>query len=175
MPVLRILPIILLAFFGFAAVIQPGQRDDDTIALVKANFLYHFASSDEWPQGARKGRFVIGIYGNHSLFVEFSAKYGSKPVGSQVIEVVELKSVDDSRFMHILYLDRTKRQEMANVTQQLRGKSTMLVTHFEGALAQGAVVNFKELGNTIRYELNRKAAEERGISLGTKIIQWAIQ
>ncbi|MBL7943355.1 MAG: DUF4154 domain-containing protein, partial [Flavobacteriales bacterium] len=68
----------------------------------------------------------------------------------------------------------SRKVDMAAVMQQIRGKSTLLTAHFEGALAMGAAVNFKEYNNSIRYELNRKAAEDRGISLGTNIIQWAI-
>jgi YfiR/HmsC-like len=166
--------ILLLAIFALSVTTEPDQKEDDTVAMVKASYLYHLASSNEWPAASKKGRFTIGIYGNHSVFLETSARYGSKPVGSQTIEVVELMSAQDPRNMHIMYIDKTKKPEMALIMQHMRGKSTIITTHFEGALAMGAAVNFKEYNNSIRYELNRKAAEDRGISLGTNIIQWAI-
>ncbi|MBL7943207.1 MAG: hypothetical protein JNM00_10600, partial [Flavobacteriales bacterium] len=71
--------ILLLAIFALSVTTEPDQKEDDTVAMVKASYLYHLASSNEWPATSKKGRFTIGIYGNHSLFLQLSARYGSKP------------------------------------------------------------------------------------------------
>lgn len=151
---------------------QPGE--DDTRAMIKANFIYQFASSNEWPADTKSGRFVIGIYGNSSLYEQLASRYGSKPVGNQVLEIVELKEVTPDRFMHLVYVDKSKKNDLAAIVKMMKGKSTLVVTHFEGALLLGSAINFREVNANIRYELNKKAAEEKRINLGTKILQWAV-
>ncbi|MDZ4822423.1 MAG: YfiR family protein [Flavobacteriales bacterium] len=174
MPKLSTICLFLLCLSGRISAQQQQPSEDDTRAMIKANFLYQFASSNEWPADSKKGKFTIGIYGNSSLYEQLASRYGSKPVGSQTLEIVELKEVTDDRVFHIIYVDRSKKNEMPEVIQKIKGKSTLIITHFDGALALGSAINFREVNSNIRYELNKKAADDRRINLGTKILQWAV-
>jgi len=154
----------------------PQQQPDETntVANIKANFIYQFANSSDWPSQMKKGKFVIAVLGNQDIYEELATKYGLKHVGSQVLQIVNLATFKDNQTIHILYVDKSRKLELPQIVKDLKGSNTLIVTHFEGALAQGAAINFKPVNSNIRYELNRSAAEDKKISLGTKILQWAV-
>jgi hypothetical protein len=57
----------------------------------------------------------------------------------------------------------------------MKGKNTLVVTNWEGALGSGAAINFKTVDNSIRYELSEAAFSEKKITPGNKILQWKVQ
>ena len=52
-----------------------GLDETDTRAVTKANFLYHFAASNEWPESVKEGEFHLTIIGNERLYAELIDKY----------------------------------------------------------------------------------------------------
>jgi hypothetical protein len=59
--------------------------------------------------------------------------------------------------------------------KDFKGKNTLIVTNWEGALAQGAHINFLSIDGSIRFQMNKTGMLESAITPGVKIVQWAIQ
>ena len=74
---------------------------DNTVALIRANYLYQFASNINWPADQKKGKFIIGVYGNDELAEVIRSKYASKPVGAQILDVSVLTEITSSTSVHI--------------------------------------------------------------------------
>lgn len=165
----------LVLLLGASIHGQAQKLDEsDTRALINANFLYQFANNCNWPPEAKKGKFYIGVLGNTDVFEATKEKFGSKPVGAQIIEVAALTSVPTTQFFQILFIDKSKKNELAKAIKDLKNKNTLIVTNWEGALEQGAMINFKAVNGSIRYEMNTVAIEEKKITPGVKIIQWKV-
>lgn len=154
-----------------------GQKipEDNTVAMIRANYLYQFAINNNWPAELKKGKFSVGVVGNQDVFNIMSSKYGAKPIGSQTLDVLSLNEVSQNMQIHILFIDKSKKADIAKYVRELKDKSTLIVTNWEGALSQGAHINFKNIEGSIRFELNKQAMEDRKITPGVKILQWAIQ
>lgn len=148
--------------------------DDDTVAMVRANYLYQFSNYNNWPAETKKGKFYVGVLGNINVYNAMSEKYGTKPIGSQTMDVLSLADVPENQTLHILFIDKSKKADLPKAVKSLKDKSTLIVTNWEGALTQGAHINFKNIEGVMRYELDKKAMEDRKITPGTKILQWAI-
>lgn len=125
--------------------------------------------------GAKKGPFVVAVVGNSDVFEIMSAKYATKPVGSQLLSVIGATEAATAPQVHVLFIDRSKKSEIAKYVRDFKGKNTLLVTNWEGALSQGAHINFLSIDGSIRFELNKTGMREAAISPGVKILQWAIQ
>lgn len=153
-----------------------GQRIEETDprAMIQANFLYQFAANCNWPADTRKGKFMIGVLGHPAIFDHFSEKYGTKPIGTQSIEAVELIDVNSAVYYHILFIDKSRKQDFQKALKELKGRPTLIVTNWEGGLQMGAHINFKNQDGQIRYEMNTTAMEERKIAAGVKILQWKV-
>lgn len=149
--------------------------ESDTRAIIQANFLYQFSTNCNWPAEVKKGKFYIGILGGSSLFTSTKEKFGAKPVGNQSIEVVSLNNIPTAQFVHILFIDKSRKADLAKAIRDLKAKNTLIVTNWEGALASGAHINFKTVDGSLRYEMNEAAIAEKKITPGVKIIQWKVE
>jgi len=150
--------------------------EDNTVAMIRANYLYQFANNNNWPNETKKGKFYVGILGNQDVFDIMSSKYGTKPIGSQSLDVIALKEVPTgSTPFHIIFIDKSRKADLPKVLKEFKDKSTLIVTNWEGALSQGADINFRNIDGSIRFELSKSAMENKKITPGIKILQWAIQ
>lgn len=163
--------------FALVSVKFNGQSiaTDNTVALVRANYLYQFASNINWPADQRKGKFMVGVYGNDELAEVIRSKYASKPVGSQVLDVVVLTEINTSVNVQMLFVDKSKKSDVSKIVRDLKGKPVLLISNFDGALHQGLHINFKNIDGSMRYELDKDAMTAQQITPGIKIIQWATQ
>jgi YfiR/HmsC-like len=176
---LKPLVVLFILLFGTTAIFSLEGEDQldtsNTVVIMKSHYLFSFANNNSWPDPYRKGKFYIGILGNNALFEDLAARYGNKPVGNQVIEVVNLLQFDPRRYLHVLYIDKSKMAEMPKIVKELKGESTLFVSSFEGGLLAGADINFKTVDDNIRYELNKTSMESKKITPGLKFIQLAIK
>jgi hypothetical protein len=163
--------LLLRAFSIFGQTIPA----DNTVAIIRANYLYQFANNSDWPSENKKGPFVVGVVGNSDVFDIMVTKYASKPIGSQLLTVIGANEVATAPHVHVLFVDRSKKAELSKYTHDLRGVSTLIVTNWEGALGQGAHINFLSIDGSIRFEMNKTGMLASSITPGVKILQWAIQ
>lgn len=167
---------MLLLSLGSGMMRAQVIPEDNTIAMIRANYLYQFANNNNWPSDTKKGKFYVGILGNIDVFDIMSSKYGTKPIGSQTLDVIVLKEVPSANTQfHIIYIDKARKADLPKVLKEFKDKSTLIVTNWDGALAQGADINFRNIDGSIRFELSKSAMENKKITPGIKILQWAIQ
>ena len=154
-----------------------GLDETDTRAVTKANFLFHFAASNEWPASVKEGAFYLTIVGNDRLYNELVDKYAMKMIGAQPLQVQGYARVEDlplDAFHHLVYCDRGG-AELNRVAMALVETPTVLVSDSPDGLEQGAVINFVASGNRIRYEINTADAAKKGVLIGNKIMSWAVK
>jgi len=168
---ITVLFILFSSHYLFAQQIDEG----DSRAMIQANFIYQFAVNSNWPVEMKKGKFLIVVYGNDAVYKHVVEKYGMKPVGAQTIEVVAWTDYKPGVNSHIVFIDKSKKADLAKIMKEVKGKSTLVVTNWEGALGSGAAINFKTVDNSIRYELSEAALSEKKITPGNKILQWKVQ
>ena len=64
---------------------------------------------------------------------------------------------------------------MKAVLSAVKGKPTLVVTALQTSLLSGVCFNLIKQGDNLRYEINAKDAEKRGILVGNRLVSWAIQ
>ncbi|MBL7951379.1 MAG: YfiR family protein [Flavobacteriales bacterium] len=167
--VLRIVRILLITpCFMFAAVPQqPREADKDTTAMLQANYLYNIAKLVEWKDaGMRSGNFVIGIIGGGNLYQELIKQYSTRTIGKQPIEVRKLPKSADVERCHMLFVGRSDLALLPEIYKKLQGQPTMVVSEYNGALDDGAVVNFVKVENLLKYEMSLANAQKHGLVMG---------
>jgi len=160
-----------------SSLAQSESLDEtDTRAIMKANFLFHFAASNEWPASSKSGDFNVAVIGNERLFEELVDKYAFKMVGAQPLKIHAFHDVESFKgapSMHLIYCDPGG-DALSTLAKSLEGKPALLVADSEGALERGAFINFVAVGNRIRYQINADQAREKGVLIGNKIMSWAV-
>lgn len=161
--------LILLSLIFFAVHICDAQSEK-----FKALFMYNFTKYIEWPATVRQGDFVIGILGASPMAKELEIIAGKQKVGSQNIMVKTFNSIDEIGNCHILYVPASKSSSLAQIIEKLSGKSVLVVTDKEGLASQGACINYVQDGDRIKYELNKKNIEKRGMVVNSALVTLGI-
>lgn len=142
----------------------------DTRSVVKALYIYTFATLVEWPAEKRTGNFIIGVYGDQTaVFDELKKKYSDRYIGSQKIEIrnyTDEKAVYES---HILYVTKRNSQNLPSLVSISQKNNVLLVTEQSGGLSSGAVVNFIIQDNQQKYEINKTNAKKNKLVIAKKL------
>lgn len=165
---------LMTAFLLEADQADPTVADDDIVAMVKTNYLFKFATANDWPQDAKSGPFKIAVYGSESILEVLSSKYVTKPVGSQPLEAVALNSPDFDDFYHIIYVDESKTADLPKIKKSVGQGPTLIVAHDRSSVTKGASIAFVTINNATKYIINSESAQARGITIGSTIILWAV-
>lgn len=169
------LSLVLLGMFISFGLLAQKIDESDTRAMMEANFLYQFANNNQWPSSMKKGSFKIVIIGNEAVYTHFVSKYKNQTIGLQPIEVMQSNNAQSiPANTHLVFVDKTKKNDWGQIQKMLKEKSTLMVSNWEGALANGAHINFKSVNGSVRYELNEVAMNEDQIQPGIKIMQWRV-
>ena len=173
--------VIGLSFVFALLPLQQGELDgEDTVANFKAAFLFQFAVANNWPPATDNRGFVIGIVGGESVYNELVDKYANKPVGSQVLEVIMLDDFSKVSECEMIYISKafTKNNGETATRKWIKASENLpvlVVSDAQNGLDWGAAINFKVLDSRIRYEINTAQAELHQITIGSKILSWAVQ
>ena len=163
----RVCALVLLPLLLCAAV--PPQRDaeKDTTAILQANYLYNIAKLVEWKDPTmRTGNFIIGVVGGANLYQELIKQYSTRTIGKQPIEVRKLPRTAEVDRCHMLFVGKNDLALLPEIFKRMRGKPTLLITEYAGALDDGSVVNFVKVDNLLKYELSMANATTHGLVVG---------
>ncbi len=165
----RILISLISLFFCSVAYLQT------TISQAQTLYIYNFSKLIEWPTNCRTGSFVIGVLGTSEVAEALETYTKGKKVGAQNISIIRYKSPEEIKACHILFVPFTRTREMAEILSALSGKSTLIITEKNGALDEGAAINFIVVQNRMKFELKPENAGKLGIKFSSKLQELAAQ
>ena len=67
---------------------------------------------------------------------------------------------------HMLFVGKSDIALLPEIYKRMRGKPTLVITEYAGALDDGSVVNFVKVENLLKYELSMANAAEHGLVVG---------
>lgn|GEM_PF-1219218 len=171
---LRIPVAVVLALLCWGGMQVQREPDKDTIAIIEASYIYNVAKLVQWNDPKmREGPFVIGVMGSGNLYQELLNKYATRTIGKQPIEVRKLPRAPVADRCHILFIQKEDRPMLAESLKQGSTSSTLIVTEWPEALAEGAVVNFIPANKTLKYEISLSNAQRHHIEVGLTLRQLA--
>jgi hypothetical protein len=146
---------------------------------VKAAFLYKFASYVEWPDSATAGdtAIVIGVLGHTAFADELAQITTGRTVSNRPIVIRRLDEdelADDLR-LDVLFIGDEEREELPRVLAAIGQRPVLIVTESDGAIADGAIINFTVDAERVRFEVSLYAAEARRLRLNARLLAVAQQ
>lgn len=164
---------ISLLFFSLSHS-QVEMNSAKTVAIVKASYIYNFAKNCQWDDSFYETEsFKIAVYGDRDLHDELLDKYSTKPLNSQIIEVVWVTDPELLFNEQILVVSKEKKNELQELSYIAEENGSLLITDFEGALNFGSIINFVVFDRTIAFNVNIVQAEKNLIQLGNRVKNWA--
>lgn len=152
-----------------------AEAEKPTEYEVKSAFLFHFARLTEWPAAAAAGDpFVVAVV-------------GQDPFGPALERVLEGQSVHGRPLVlrraatpeslperpQILFI-AAERAEAARILRHFRDQPVLTVGEMEGFGEMGGIVNFFVTGEgRIRFEINVRQAESKGLRMSSQVLKLA--
>jgi len=161
--------LIFALFIAFAVKAQ-----DRPMYEVYSIMVLNFTKYVEWPDHAGSGEFIIGVMGDNDVFKTLNDWYGGKPRGSKTYVVKKFNSASEITDCAVLYIANSKSGEFENAKSKIHGKGTLLITDKNGLGARGSSINFKIVGNKLKFELNQREVEGANLKVSSSLSAMAI-
>ena len=166
--VLSILAILLNSVWAQTPVVGEYQ--------VKAAFVYNFAKFVEWPSRSfpdASAPLRICVFGLDPFGDELRGVANDKVVNGRRLQVSHAADLQAARTCHILFISSSEKGQLKSILQSLRGSDALTVGDTEGFTEQGGMINLVLEKNRVQFEVNRKAAEEAGLKLSSRLLSLA--
>jgi len=139
-------------------------------------FIYNFTKYIQWPESYGSEKFVIGVIGDSEIFEsleEMASKKKTTATGEELV-IEKYESAEDMGHCNVLFLSSSAAGELSKIDKGAEAKPILIITESPGLATQGSVINFVELNDKIRFELNKKEAVNRGLIVSGELSSLAI-
>jgi hypothetical protein len=143
---------------------------------IKAVFLFYFTQFVEWPPEAFpdvKTSFVIGILGDDPFGSDLEDAVRGEKVNDHPILVRHFGRVEDVDVCHILFVSRSKSDELRHVLTGLKARSILTVSDIDGFGRLGGMIRFLTDQNKVRLRINLSAVKAAGMQISSKLLRRA--
>lgn len=171
------LPLLLLAVFaaaGLWAETAGAQAVDEYQA--KAAYLLNFARFVEWPAEVLppSSPLEIAVVGDYD------------PFGGALEQVLRGKTVNGHRILlrhhrwddtltpyQIVFISASEEQHLPQILRFLGNSSVLTVSDIDRFALRGGVIEFRTVGNRLRFDINRTPAINARLSISSKLLSVA--
>lgn len=142
---------------------------------VKAAYLLNFARFVEWrpdvlPAGAA---LQIGIVGDHSFGRALDDVLRGKSANGHPIHLRHLHWEDVLEDCHIVFISASEEKHLAAILERLGHNSVLTVSDIDRFSLRGGVIEFRMVGNRVRFDINRAPANRAHITISSKLLNVA--
>lgn len=131
--------------------------------------MLNFARGIQWPDAGASGKFVIGVFEYPPLAAELNAVTASAKIGNRKIEVKEFVRPDEISGCHILFIPAYKARTLPDVLDKVGARPTLIITNKMDYARKGSGVNFLLVDGKLRYEINCRSIESRGMKISANV------
>jgi hypothetical protein len=142
-------------------------------AKLQTAFIFQFAKYIAWKekQITPESGFRIGVVGASDVFTYLQKLAEEKQIHGVKIKVEKVGIADDLKSYHIIFI--TNQNLAASVIQKVRGYGVLTVSPDDSLQTQGAVIRFFYENTNLKFEINRKAADEQNLNISSQLLKLA--
>jgi hypothetical protein len=169
---MRFLVLCMAVFYGCVAAAR-SQANAAGEYQIKAAFLYNFAKFVEWPAGSfsdASAPLRICVLGQDSFTQNLVAITSEKTVNGRKFEIDTVDDLQHARGCHILFIASSVTLPVKQIVEGLRGANVLTVGDINGFVEQGGMINFVLENDRVQFGVNRKAAEQAGLKISSKLL-----
>ena len=142
---------------------------------VKAAYLLNFARFVEWrPEALPAGApLQVGIVGKHAFGRALEDVLRGKFAHGHPILLRQLQWQDDLASYHIVFISASEESHLEEILARLGQKNVLTVSDIDRFSLRGGIVEFRMVGNRVRFDINRVPARSAHITISSKLLSVA--
>jgi hypothetical protein len=116
------------------------------------------------------------VLGDDEVFEQLDRYLPGRTIGDRPIVARRLGRLDDLADDEILFVGRdTDRSLETLLSLATVSSDRLIVTDLPDGIVAGAMINFRLLGGRVRFEIDRRAAAEAGLTLSSRLLAAAFR
>lgn len=159
-----------------AAGLVPGAVSAQDFAdKVKAAFLFNFARFVTWPEQRLSGSdpLQLCVFENPEFGRALAVSVQGKRSGSHPMQARDVAGTDSLDDCHAVYLPADGIQSLGAERLAELAKRNVLTVHEAEDAVPGGVIRFYLENRRVRFEVNRRAADQAGLQVSSKLLSVA--
>jgi hypothetical protein len=142
---------------------------------LKAEFIERFTRFVDWPDDASESErpFVIGVVGQSALTPFLEQMAGSRRIKGRPVVVQPLQEPESMRRCHVVFIAASQGGSLPRILARVAHEPVLTISDSEGFAERGVIINFFELGDRLRFEINEPAAQRSGLRIGSQLFRLA--
>ncbi|MDM8525684.1 YfiR family protein [Desulfococcaceae bacterium HSG8] len=170
-----ILMLLTTSFILASAAISGSFSKDIPENEIKAALIFKFPVYVRWPDSVmndKTGNFECCVLGNDpvsSLLTQFNGK----KMMEQTIRIRQLSNIREIDDCHMLFISSPEKKNLLMIFKAIKGKPILTVGHMKKFTQNGGIINFIRQEDSVRFEINPKAAEQAGLKISSKLLRLA--
>jgi hypothetical protein len=139
---------------------------------VKAVYLYQFAKFVRWP-GSGQDVFPICLLGYDPFGSALNSTVDGESLDGKKLVIRRIASAEQVTGCRILFISSSEHSRVGGILAALNGKPILTVSDMRDFADRGGMIQFVVEGERVRFEVNRAAAEQAGLSLSSDLLRVA--
>jgi len=167
--------LLLLGILTLAVVARAWAAEEPvSVHAVKAAFLMRFGEYVDWPKEHAVSREVtIAVVGAPEVAAELRKMAPGRSVQGKPVAIAELRTLQQVRgHEYVLYVGGgarpSTRRSLHRVTE--RHQPVLVVADWQGALEEGAMINFIVHDELVRFEVSVETARAAGLRPSSRLL-----
>lgn len=155
--------------------VRPASTSVVSEYQVKAAFIFNFIKFTEWPAGVFDNPhtpITLCIYGSGPFDEALTSIEGKLVKGRRLI-IERLPDGGVPAACHILFISASEKRRLSALLDTLKNLHVLTIGDMSRFAHAGGMINFIMVGNKVRFEINRDAAQRAGLKISSKLLQLA--
>jgi hypothetical protein len=136
---------------------------------IYSSLILNFARGIQWPSMGPSEKFIIGVLEYQPLAAELTAMVAYAKVAGKKIDVREFTNADEIKNCNMVFIPAYKARQFSTVITQLGTDPTLIITNKMDYAKKGAGVNFVLVDGKLKYEINCRSIEKRGMKISANV------
>jgi hypothetical protein len=164
------LMIFVIALAGLRTRSVQAQTTDEY--QVKAAYLLNFARFVEWPAAVlpASAPLEIGIVGDDPFGVALEEVLRGKSANGHPIHLRHLHWDEVLTSCQIIFISTSEEGHLPQILRFLGQNSVLTVSDIDRFSLRGGVIEFRMVGNRVRFDINREPAFAARLSISSKLL-----
>lgn len=145
---------------------------------VKAAYLYNFGRFVAWPRDVpadHAPEFTICVLGRDPFGPALDTTISGEKIGGRSVVASRISEIEKASTCRVLFISSSESKRLKEVLAGLGRRSILTVSDMPEFVQQGGMVQFVLAEERVRFEINKAAAQQAGLSLSSELLKVAVK
>jgi hypothetical protein len=141
---------------------------------IKAVYLYNFSKFVQWPPAAEnKDSFAICVLGHDPFGAALDQVLVGEKIEQKAMVARRITDVQEAAKCQILFIASSESARAKQILSSLGKNSILTVSDIPNFSVIGGMIQFVNLENKVRFEVNLSAADKAGLTFSSQLLKVA--